>query len=333
MTSLVRGMMVLMAMVWMSAPLATVVETEGRQQVLLKERQWLSEHRVYLGDIADFEPADSPMAGELAQVELGAAPRVGAFRHMNALHIAAIVEKQFPGSVAQLRWLGASQVVVGRMGKTYEKTAYVTAAEQCLRRYLDDYGSDVKISLQSDAYGDIDLPKGEVSINAKVAAGKGKRLYHRMAVWVDISVNGEHYRTIPVWFSVTLMREVLVYASSYEKGELLSSVKTRKMKKNIALLSDVVTDDSAMVKQRLSRGVSEGAVVRKTHFSVVPDVVSGSRVDVVAQVGNVLLNTKAIALEEGFSGDRIKVKKEDGLKYSVRVIGKNAVSADGESRL
>jgi len=286
---------------------------------------------VQLSDIARITVDNPELKNRLQSIEIAKAPRVGYFRNINKTRIIALIEKQMPGFYRHLKWEGANSVKVGSVGQIIERDLYVDIAKRELASKVKQVASEFVLTARG-VYKDLTVPKGRVSFNAVSEYGKDQSLLKSsMKVWLDISVDNIHYQTVPVWFSVKAYGNALVFNKDLPKGYVVNDRDFITQYINIATARGDRLFGEIPDNKRLKQDVAAGAVLTEDLLQQVPDVASGNTVKVIVEVGDIKLSASAIALEDGFIGEKIKVRKpRSDISYTVTIVGKNKVAADGE---
>jgi flagella basal body P-ring formation protein FlgA len=163
---------------------------------------------------------------------------------------------------------------------------------------------------------DIMVMPGQLALQARHSAGRWPRA--RVSVPVDISVDGKVVRSATVWFSLSVQRNVLGYASDAAAGALPASLKFVPQDTDVAALqASTVADPHDLDGKRLRHSVQAGAPVMADDFEKVPDVDRRGRVQVIASFGSVRMQTKGISAGAGNVGDTVSVLV-DGAEAPVR---------------
>src|SRR5262249_16458047 len=176
--------------------------------VVLKARAEVAAATFHLGDIAEVRSADARLAAQLREIPIGKTPRIGYTQSVRRDDLADLLARRDPRWRAALGWSGATAVsVVGTSGQRGDSGALVDGAEQALRRAIGDRYTSLRIS-PAGTLETLMVPTGTLQVVPQVAAGTGGAVARRMCVLVHLSVDGQPYRTIPLWFTVEANRAV-----------------------------------------------------------------------------------------------------------------------------
>jgi flagella basal body P-ring formation protein FlgA len=325
MQGLMRCLILLAGAAWLGLALAaTPIDIH-----LLDEIQ-VTSPRYTLADIATVRTADRRLRQRLEALVVGEAPRPGYVTQVMRHRVGARIEGLVPGAHRGIRWSGADRVRVRSLAVNVPAHTYTTAAETFLHAWLSARYDDFSWRL-SGPHRDILVPPGEVALST--AMRPPARLGRRMAVWVDVSVNGAHLRSVPVWFAVSVNRQVLVTSRDLEPGSLLSPADVALEHRDIANAGGAPLEEREQLSgMRTSRPLPAGAIITARDLSPIPSVRKGQQVTVQARSGGVALTTTAIALTDGDTHDRIRVRTPSGHdSYRVVVVGAGRVSTRGDS--
>jgi flagella basal body P-ring formation protein FlgA len=150
------------------------------------------------------------------------------------------------------------------------------------------------------------VPAGEVRVVAGHEAGRWPR--SRVAVPVQVQVNGRTVRTASIWFAVRAERSAIVFADDLAQGAQAVQVRTRSAAIDLAAVDgSPVTSIDQVAGERLKHRVQSGAPVLAEDFEPVPDVDRQQSVTVVVDSGAVRLQTRGTALTAGNTGQAVRV--------------------------
>lgn len=284
--------------------------------------------RYKLSDIAQIRADDPRIRRRLESLIIGAAPRIGYVDKIRKLDLLSRIERHLPGLQKNITWKGPEYCRVKRLGVTFEKQQVIKAAEKKLHHWLSQRYENFNL-VHTGNHDDLYLPKGSVTIKPHLK--EGVRLNKRMNVWVDIFVGGRHYQSLPVWFGVSVEAPVLVVTKDAKRGNKIIDNYVARDEVDIAAISGIPARGDDLDNKRLTRNIKAGEVVTNEVLENIPAVTKGSRVSVEASAGSVVIRSVAIALDDGMVGEMIKVAKPNTkIEYTVKVIGKNLVTADKE---
>jgi flagella basal body P-ring formation protein FlgA len=150
------------------------------------------------------------------------------------------------------------------------------------------------------------VPAGEVRLVVGQEAGRWPR--SRVAVPIQVQVNGRTVRTTSIWFAVSAEHSTIVFADDLAQGIQAAQVRTRSASIDLAAVDgSPVTSIAQVAGERLKHRVQAGAPVLAEDFEPVPDVDRQQAVTVVVDSGAVRLQTGGTALTAGNTGQRVRV--------------------------
>ncbi len=128
---------------------------------------------------------------------------------------------------------------------------------------------------------------------------------------------------LPVQIKVT--QNVLVFKRSLKKGHVISAQDVTLRKQDIALLrGDPIDNPKAFIGSTLKRNVRSGELAF-THFACM--VCKGEKLKIIAKNQRLSVSMEGNALEDGFMGQRVRIKNIGSSKIlSGTVIAKNKVA-------
>lgn len=181
----------------------------------------------------------------------------------------------------------------------------VGVAEAALRAMPLPAHTQLTLSVVGEPH-DAVVPAGVVRVIAGQQAGRWPRA--RVAMPVQLQVNGRTVRTAVVWFAVHAQHSAWVYAVDGTPGTLAKNVDARQGSIDLAASEDTpVQSLDQLAGSRLKHRVQAGAPVMLSDFEVVPDVDRQQSVTVVVDSGAVRLQTRGTALTAGNTGQAVQV--------------------------
>lgn len=221
---------------------------------------------VLLGDITGIRGSDLAQMRNLVNLPMGHAPASGADVELTREQITRWVTSRLGEPAANLRWEGATVVTVRAALTAVTGGAVEQAARMALSQWLSTRASRHEVDVVLPVR-DLSVRAGQVRLQARPLPAQAQ-VQPRQRVWVDVLVDGELARTLPVDFTV----------AAYQ----------------------AVTAEAAMPAASGGRA-AEADVTR-------PAVRRGQPVTLAARTGAIELKAAAQALEDGRVGDTVKVQ-------------------------
>lgn len=284
------------------APIPAVqVRVSLKSLVLVRERQ------IALRDVADVTGGDAQAVAQLGSIHLGRAPRLGYTEDLSLEEIRRLVRARSGESSEAIVWEGSRTVKIETAAVRYDARRIVEVATDHVRRALPQ-GRYERVEIQpGDAAPAVYLPAGEVSLKVRdIAASKLAR--SRVAVWVDVSLDGEFYRSVIIPLRLELFGPALVARKSLPRGHLATPEEFEFRQLDLALLpAEAVAPESAL-HRRLSRALAAGDVLLETSLEERLAVGAGDAVTLQLRNGAVQIESQAQALSAGAVGQIVKVR-------------------------
>jgi flagella basal body P-ring formation protein FlgA len=297
-------------------------------QIRLQEEAELKTANYRLGDIAVVQvDGDIGLQRELSQLVVGKSPRPGYWGHVTRQQLGVSIDRALPGLYGRLVWSGAMKTRVKAGGIAFPGERIVEVAQAHLYSRLSAEHGQFSVGLL-EPVADLQLPEGETILTARLP--EVLQLGKRMAVPVDIALEGQAYQTVTAWFSVTVFAQVLTANRDLPAlSPLQESVFKREYRDIAGLQGLPVTGSSALEGMRLKQPLAKGAALSASLLEPLPAVVKGQQVAVYATAGQVALKTTAVAMSDGDMLQRIQVRHvEDSINYPATVVGRGQVRVD-----
>jgi flagella basal body P-ring formation protein FlgA len=278
--------------------------------------------RYTLGDIADIATTDAALKERLASISIGAVPRQGYADTISRAQVETLVRQQV--SPATIEWRGAAVVKVRGRGQRLETDKLADVAAQALFVELNKEFEAITMQPLRGSQG-MNVPAGMVRLTARVPLLQP--VTRRMSALVDVSIDGEVYTTVPVWFAVHASRPALLARSSLRTGDALRGEDFQVEMVDVAATgAPALAADAAIAQMRLRRGIEPGTVLRAAHVEARPSVARDQEVVVQVVNGTVTIETRGRALSDARIGDLVKVRSTSTSEaYSARVISDGVV--------
>jgi flagella basal body P-ring formation protein FlgA len=182
--------------------------------------------------------------------------------------------------------------------------------------------------LDEDGAADLTPPPGAVSLHARVA--EGTALARRMVVSVDIHIDRQHWRTVPVWFAVRAWRPVWVARAPLAAGQVTRAEHFVVQQREVAALNALpVPSDRQLDAWRLRRSLERDAVLTVAQVEPLPAVARNQPVRVHVQAGHVELQAAGVALADARIGERVRVLNPASREsFAARVVAAGLVVAE-----
>jgi len=279
-----------------------------------------------LGEVASVM-ADSDLKSELEKMPLGIAPRLGYAEVMSRAQILKFIESHRPELRGRIGWQGSKSVTVRSRGVQFDKQNIIAAAHDFLYARLAPEFERVELT-PVGKIEDLYHAAGALAVVPRI--NDAERLNRRMCVWLDVAIDGEHYRSMPVWFAVRAYKTVWIAKNDLPVRHLLTVSDFAAEQRDIAGISGAVfVGSSDLHSAWLKRPIMAGAVFLRENVEEIPPVRRAQNVRVKVISGKVELETRGIALQDGKIGQRVQIARHDNAKtYFAQVQGEGMVLID-----
>lgn len=258
---------------------------------------------VTLSDIAILSGATADQLKAYGKIQLVTAPQPGYTMHLGQREVQRLLHE---GGVSNIVVDGAAASNIVTLAVQFDPVRLVQTAKSSLAAALQrpDLALDI---VQNGTLPDIRLPRGEVSLRSRPIGAD--RPHSQMVVWVDVLLDGNFYRSVPVTLSVSGMQQVLVARSNLMKLQPVSCDNVDVELRDVAILSSgPLVGDCSSLHRRLRRSLNAGEVLQLGELEAIPAISEGESVTLQVVSGAVVLESRAMALTDGQVGQRISVR-------------------------
>ena len=148
-------------------------------------------------------------------------------------------------------------------------------------------------------------------------------------VEVDVVVDGQDERTIPLVVKVSMVRDVLVAHRAISQGATLRAVDIEQMSLTFTRVDGRlgIVDADRIIGKRAKRFIAPGSVIRMDQLESVPLVNRGQLVQLRSREGNIRIVTSGKAMQGGMLGETITVRALDRgrLQFEATIVGAGVV--------
>lgn len=304
------------------------VISAGTVAITLRESATI-ERRVYrLGDLAIITADDARVVEKFSSLDVGVAPQPGYVDVLTRWELRRVVESKLPGFRDQIQWGGAESLRLRSIGISYDSEKISGIAKQFLHERLKEQYAQVNI----DVIRGVDtliLPSGKVEFKPRIDEPLTVR--KRVAVWIDVLVEGRHYTTLPVWFSASAFMHVLVSKKNIQRGVEIRQEDFDKELREATLIDGAPLTNN-LAGYRLKRGIQPGDPLLKNNVEAVPVINRNQSVLIKVLSGAIEVEGQGMALSDGQMGEVIEVVVKNGGprdRFKAKVVGTGVVLIGG----
>ncbi len=279
-----------------------------------------------LQDIADMNEADPASSQRLAAIEIGVVPRPGHTERLSQQQVERAIEAHAPEWRGKFQMGGSKTVTVRGVGVAIDQQRLVRLATDALHAELAGRYEKVEIKQIGEARA-LTLPPA-AQFRARPV---GTALSRRMAVWIDIDVDGRAFAAVPVWFSVAAWKAVPVAKVDLAAGNVLRADDLVMALQDVAGAGKVIEQMPAAAGARLRHALIRGMSVAESALEPTTAISRNEAVAVKMAAGGIVIETAGIAQANGRVGDMVKIKNPGSSEiFLATVLGPGMVSVNGK---
>lgn len=306
---------------------AAAGKNEQNIAISLKTAVMVENTQVKLVDVAEVITPDIQLKNNLNAILLRRAPLNHHIAYVTREDITQRIRVLFQDVAEHIQWQGPKTVKITTLGQAVSRQQIIETAENYLRQNLpQDFQADDEITATAWVK-DLQVPRGQLVLQAMMV--NPGNTHHLQRVWVEVKVNGELIQNIPVNFTLKVWRECWLSKRRLEKNQRVQEIDFIKIKKDITLMAGKPVLSLNIKGKVLNRPLGVGIPLLEEYLMEAPEVLQGESVTVLAKQGNVVISTRALALENGIKGQNIQVKSpETHFKFTVWVRARGLVSTE-----
>lgn len=196
--------------------------------------------------------------------------------------------------------------------------------------YLKQKLSDQQLELELRLLGDVSsiglTDVEDVHLNARSV---NLDVSKRMCVFVDILQKGTVKTILPVWIEVKAMGEARALIRDVSRGELYRASDVERIRVDLASNPAAIVVSEESDSMMFSGDFKKGALLKRRMLAPKAEVVSGENVWVVARLGDIEVQGRAKAMNDGYLGERVELLSiSSNERFKGRVIGEGKVLVD-----
>ena len=275
----------------------------------------------FLGDIALLQGGSPEIRSGLAGLSLGRPPYAGTSRWLYRSYLELLLQRSgYPaGSYTlempdQVKVCGAAQKLTGAV------------LSEIVYKFLEKQARPEWKSWRLERLQfpeEILLPPGEIRVEPR-NNNPGELSPGSLFLRLEIFVNGESYRLLPVTCRLRAEGEVFVTSRDLERLTVLTAEDYHKELRE--LTGDEILTPPAPGAYRTARPIRAGKILRTRDLEPVPIVAKGSKVKILARGKSFFVTVDGLAQEDGGLGQEIAVKNiGSGKVIRATVIGPGEV--------
>lgn len=136
----------------------------------------------------------------------------------------------------------------------------------------------------------------------------GNWLASRVAVPVQVLVDGKLWASRVVWFSISKLQTILVYSQDYSRNTQGNIIRmSSKTKDLVSLKPNAIAEYDEIIDRRLRRNVASGMPVLISDFEEMPDITVGQVINIEVVSGAASITVRGTAFSNGKIGQMVTV--------------------------
>lgn len=296
-------------------------------QVQLPAQVELKRTQVLLGDVASITSTDVDLLRRVMALPLGQAPGIGRVMALPAQRIETWIKNRTGLRSDEIDWSGAQEITLSVPGQEVPGERIADVAASALRQHLHAQALEQqlqkpRIEIQAIAIpANLLLPREDLELSVRPLAATPLR--NRMLVWVDVATNGQHVRTVPVHFSVSVFAQSAVATQGMVQGKTLQASDVVMKEIDLAKSSAAQTvSASQAVAQQLRKPLRTGEPISAENLRAMPAVARGEWARLVSASGSMTLESQVQVLQDGYVGQVVRVQARNASgSLNARVTG------------
>ena len=296
-------------------------ETGNPVRIVIPAQVEAAGEEYFLGDIARLQGGLPEVRSGLAGLSLGRPPYAGTSRWLYRSYLELVLQRSgyAPGSYSlempdQVKVYGAAQKLTGEelAGTVYE----------FLKNRAKPEWKNWRLE-RLNIPEEIILPPGKIRVEPRIS-NPGELSPGSLFLRLEIFVNGESYRSLPVTCRLRAEGEVFVTARDLERLTVLTAADYRGELRE--LTGEEILIPPAPGEYRTVRPIQAGKILRTRDLKPVPVIGKGSKVKIIARGKTFFAAVDGVAQEDGGLGQEIAVKNiESGKVIRATVSGPGEV--------
>lgn len=278
-----------------------------------------------LGAVVRIEGADSADAARLSAIVLGYTPSPGFARVLTRDDIATKVRATMPSLAFDV--VGSERCRVEAETETVLGTALRLDAATALRTAL--VGHDATV-IEDGQVADVIVPRAESKLELRSRPDLRALRSGVLAVPIQVWIDGAPYQTVQATFRIELFERLPVLTCDVHRGEALamSQVEMRRMRVDSNVQGEPLSG-AAIPGAIALRDLTVGAIVTDRDVQRAQLVKRGDVVQIQVRKGPVVARSTAIASQDGYLGDKVRVTTTDGKReLNAVIVGRGNVEVD-----
>lgn len=297
-------------------------------RLVLKPEVVVSASEVRLGDVAEISASKSALRKSLEDLVIASAPRVGYVEQITRLQLVNLLKARPDGGTSHIEWSGPILTKIRTSAQTVTTASLSDTAIAGVRAQLASQFPSIEIKLGA-VPKDVAVPNGDLAL--RIRPIDANQLYAKIAVWVDIFVNGSIYRSVVVPLYLHQDSEVLIAKRNIPEGSSAIAADFELRRENvIGVNGPVAKNEFGGSSPRLGKAIAQGQILTNKHLVQTGAVLRGDSVKLIYADATISLETRALAEQNGQIGDLISLKLNNNAdSITGRIVSAGVVEVQG----
>lgn len=279
---------------------------------------------VVLSEVAAVRGDDAELVARASALSIGYTPSPGFSRRLDRWALQRELAQALPS--VDVAFAGAEACRILPATRTVTSTELVAAARA---RLVEAFSAGDVTCEEQPGTGDAVVPAGHEGYELRARLDPGAPSSGLVSVPVEVLVDGELYRTIYTSWKVEAWREAPVLVRDVGAGERMTIADFQRRRVRIgvateqAFLTEAAADGAIAV-----RGLPAGSVVRQLDVRRPLLVRRGDTVQLQVKKGNIRATSTAVAADDGYLGDKIRVVTPSQRELRAVILGRELVGLE-----
>ena len=263
---------------------------------------------ILMSDLTSVASANKQLKDAVESMRVGNAPRVGHVERYTRAELEQQMRSRLIPYSGKIEWSGANAIKVRSAGQILPGDKLSEEIKEIVKSELKAKYASVELN-SSSPLADVELPVGEVSW--KLRPIDVDHLFSLLPVWVDVSVNKQPYRAVTVSFLLKLKTNVYVAHRDLPVGTVVATEDFEAKLEDVSdIAQEVMPIADVEMPARVKKAVKKGQILMRDQLSQQGMVFRGDSVKLMLTDGGLMIETRAIAEQDGNVGQLVKVKPE-----------------------
>ncbi len=276
-----------------------------------------------LGDLATITGDDQARVKALGLVKLGNAPAPGQRAAFTSDMLGARLASA-GADYSDITWQVPPTFVVTTAAQTVSGERLLAIATEAVQGQVGGNGdNDVTVAAIGSS-PDIQAPLGRLDIKAEIPGGV--RYNAPTIAAVIISADGRPFTTVNLRFTVKAYQQLVVAARNIAVHEEITADNVREERREVGRISGYITELGKVVGLTARRPMLAGTPLTEAMVDKPVMVKRGATVNILVQVGDMIVAAGGLAMQAGREGELIRVQNVTSKRMvTARVVDRNTV--------